>query len=131
MLTQLKKKFTLSILLVLHSQNIAANIKSYMITKVHKRKQVKKAFHTQSILFANCLITKTRHGLLLYIQEEKTLIQLNTVFLFPVPHADGLAAADLFLQLKDSIEESLCRRRAARYIYIHRYNPVTATHHRV
>ena len=39
MLTQLtKKKFTLSILLVLHSQNIAANIKSYMITKVHKRK---------------------------------------------------------------------------------------------
>lgn len=103
-----------------------------MITKMHKRKQVKKAFHSQSILFANCLITKTRHELLLYIHttsEEKTLIQLNTVFLLPVPHADGLAAADLFLQLKDSIEQSLCRRRAARYIDIHRNNPVTATHH--
>ena len=56
-------------------------------------------------------------------------LHVAVLTLLPVPHADGLAAADLFLQLKDSIEQSLCRRRAARYIDIHRNNPVTATHH--
>src|SRR5436309_5705425 len=44
---------------------------------------------------------------------------------------DGVGALDLVLQLDDSVEQRLRRRRAARNVYVHRHDAVASAHHRV
>ena len=51
--------------------------------------------------------------------------------LFAVPQLSILHSLYLLLQLKNAIQQCLCRRRTARHVYVNRYDTITSTNNRV
>ena len=91
------------------------------------------------LLFCPSRCPRRRHGclssLIIRWGSKHQRIQVNiteyaqVLTSLPVPHANGMTASNFFLQLQDTIEQSLSSRRTAWYIDIHWNDPVTATNY--
>ena len=64
-------------------------------------------------------------------RSEHLYTRLSYSHLFPIPHPRRLRMSNLLLQLKDTIQQRLRRRRTPRHINIHRNNPINTPHHTI